>query len=561
MKKNLLILILIFISSFSFTQDFPNPYNVDDLWGVTFNPYEPDYYDGEYDISITALHWYADYCNYAKSFKVEAVSFPFIPTCYPGCIGTTGRTFNVIDNDYGDITFDEWTGKGWDWNEWIIFSELDIHPLEQQSGNYMALLSTAFVTYLPSQSRVLLPHTVIKHTIYIHEFTSHDDNIVDSLVWIYDNTRGRMKFYPFYRSNVSQAGNPGRFDVMFNPKINCDEGGHLWWGEVSNDNWYNSPPLTYNNGSINYFPKIDNKPPPFYPLNNCNFLLYNCVGIHPPEYSLLFSPLRNSNGSAYAGFDNQGHYNTNNSGSYYIDEGIEHVYDIQTAIDLTIINPSEKIIYNPSRCIISTNDPLIFPSGYKFLTVHGKYPDRNDVDYWNVNYWIPQGFNFEDLRDVPVPSDELSEYHITGTLYIHPNVIIMDVIFTGTGTIYYNPELTYGNFVIVDGVNVVETDWNAVQKPPHRKSAQINEIEETKASYLNIYPNPANNMIYLDIVTNSNISSEVQIYNSLGKLIKELHIKNNNKTIVLEDKLPTGIYLVLLNINGEQIDIKKLIIK
>lgn len=47
-------------------------------------------------------------------------------------------------------------------------------------------------------SRIYYPYSVLKHTIYIHCGPDYKiDPIIDSLIYIIDSTRGRMRYYPF----------------------------------------------------------------------------------------------------------------------------------------------------------------------------------------------------------------------------------------------------------------------------------------------------------------------------------------------------------------------------
>ena len=57
-----------------------------------------------------------------------------------------------------------------------------------------ALISTSYhiaqAITLAGADRKYLPHTAIKHTVYIHCTSSYTSDIMDSIVWVYDNTRG-----------------------------------------------------------------------------------------------------------------------------------------------------------------------------------------------------------------------------------------------------------------------------------------------------------------------------------------------------------------------------------
>lgn len=75
----------------------------------------------------------------------------------------------------------------------------------------------------------------------------------------------------------------------------------------------------------------------------------------------------------------------------------------------------------------------------------------------------------------------------------------------------------------------------------------------------NIYPNPSNNIVYIDIETNLKYY-QIEIYNTIGKV--EFSYKNqlNNKIEINTTSLANGIYIVKIS-NNENIGFKKLIIQ
>ena len=82
----------------------------------------------------------------------------------------------------------------------------------------------------------------------------------------------------------------------------------------------------------------------------------------------------------------------------------------------------------------------------------------------------------------------------------------------------------------------------------------VNETVEVSNSY-NIYPNPANDFINIEISDNHNDNFNISIYNSLG--IKVLETSNEN-TINIED-LPSGMYFI--NVTTENFSQTKKVIK
>ncbi|NOX48771.1 MAG: T9SS type A sorting domain-containing protein [Chlorobi bacterium] len=245
-----------------------------------------------------------------------------------------------------------------------------------------------------------------------------------------------MQNYPFNNNN-SVTNEKSKYDVVF--LVDFAYSTSHTYNMTSNLSWFQGacPPDIVPQGSINYFHFDDVvNEAPFYPIPNSNFE-FPGLYYYPAPYVLLVPSLGNANGTAYAGYDDNG--NISNS----VQLGKPHTYEIDQSIDLTQINPSEKIIYNPSKVEIDCD--LTFPVNYKFLTVYGKYPDKAWVTENNPGY--------DDLRDVLCPSDQidedggfLTEYIVNNILTIEPGVTIMDAQINGSGTVRYYPDDISGNF-------------------------------------------------------------------------------------------------------------------
>ncbi|MCD4696716.1 MAG: right-handed parallel beta-helix repeat-containing protein, partial [Bacteroidales bacterium] len=468
MKKLTLLFLVYIFSSTCFSQDIINHYNPDNLVGQ-FNLGSPTYYDGEYQIRITSMYWVDEALyppNNFISYDFECVSYPFVPDCYNNSTCTpsgNSRDFIVLlDNLLGSIE-EPYTGYGW-----ILTPGKNVYKYSDPLGfdipnntSYPTTLVTrAYISDAPwEDDRMILPHTILRITLNVHEGTTIDGEIKVKISWLYDNTRGRMKHYPFVDNNNGQNVNSVElYDVIFRPKFIYDGFpgvSNHHYNTTTNQGWFNGAhpagidPL----GSINYFheedvPNIYHYHPGYcgvlFPDDNLDFYFY------PAPYALLSPPLRNSSSRAYAGFDDYGQYGTL---STTVETGILHSYRIDQFIDLENINPSEKIIYNPSKVLIDCD--LTFPEDYKFLTVHGKYPDKAWVMENNPGY--------DDLREVLCPSDQvdddgdfLTEYELSSVeLTIEPGVTIMDAKFTGSGTIFWHPDNIKGNFKIYPGLNSI----------------------------------------------------------------------------------------------------------
>lgn len=375
-------------------------------------------FDGEYMIDIHFLFWYfqtgqSGFADKAKSYSMEVVSFPFTMDCAftpaTPCTTLFGRDLNLPSDPY------DAANNTWGVNLWRIRDQIPFFPGSGITGgviNPESLVTNGFHTtcYEPppvppaNYYRSYLPHSVIKQTLYLHCGTNTTTQIIDSISWYYDNTRGRMRDYPFCPQNGPPCTEQ-QYDVVFRPFYLVKPFEH-YYDETENTLLFTDGT---NYGTIDYYPWDYSNPatclnpgaptdafflePPYYPDPT---YFYST----PASYTLLSALLYKARQGYMAGYDYGG------SGFMTIDQGIKQNYTIDKNIDLTIINPNEKIIYNPSEANVTASN-LLFPEGYTFKTIRGRYPARIEVETANLDPDF--GGPYADLRDVPVLTDVRSE--------------------------------------------------------------------------------------------------------------------------------------------------------
>ncbi|MFH2143839.1 MAG: hypothetical protein ABIJ97_15550, partial [Bacteroidota bacterium] len=279
--------------------------------------------------------------------------------------------------------------------------------------------------------RLDIPHSIIKHRIYFHETDDINSNVIDTLEFILDHTRYPMNIYPFRPTNESSS--ESYYDIRIKLHLDTDPNGHTF-NVADNQNWYNGG--TSINGTLDYFPLQPDiyGIPYFYP-DDLSVDFFN-NNIQPPPFALFYS-------EAFCGNE---------------DLGVQHEYKVDRFIDLSVINPEEKIIYNPS--VVSIEYDLLLPEGYKFLTLpdQGIFPDRHDLE---TNY--PYQF-YNSFKEIPYQYGHqnivFSEYHIESgaTLTIGPCVTINDaiIVIKPGGKLRYDPDKTYGNFDLDNNGGAIE---------------------------------------------------------------------------------------------------------
>ncbi|HEY0029912.1 MAG TPA: T9SS type A sorting domain-containing protein [Bacteroidia bacterium] len=482
--KNLSI-ILLFILCSEHSVFAQNTYDIYNSECGTYSAIDPDIsqlpntpilgdpigsYLGEYQIFLNQHSWRLSpsLIGNAISYKIEVVSFPFTPNCascqsfFPA---TADRKLRMPDDQFPyDALQDAWVRNTIPLtpvptsvnatNDYLLRREFKGEYGAGMTGeisgdiHFSSLASKGMVRSDPPSieyhdQRVFYPHSVLKHTFYMHCGNSTADEIIDSIVFVIDHTRGRMRYYPFIGTNTNSDA--FQHDITIAPKWTDP----FYVGAVLNTIDY-YPLLKTPSTCQNHFPTDGTSAwdPDSY--------------IRPQPHSLLQYFLGNYGGNAAAGY-----LNPNASDAL---PGIPHTYIIDRPIDLTLLNPSEKIIYNPSEVDIDLNQPynttpeskmLTFPSGYTFKTVNGRYPTVSEVEAGDPNNMY---YHLEDINpvstlacdDVGSATDTyLSYYRIKNgsTLMIEPCVRLFDVqIEVEPGAhLYYNPtEISGRHYNIVN---------------------------------------------------------------------------------------------------------------
>lgn len=440
---------------------------------------------GEYQVRVQLLNSYwglilnNNLGNYRMIHEIEMVSFPFFPVTD----GTNNRKLTTISDDLyitneNSTNIDDYSR--WENVDWL--SDYNADFIWKRTGNGVnekkQMLASLFFngnpisTNGPNDGRTVLPHSIFKHTFHLlYCGTSSDLDIetpIDTYSYVIDLTRGKMAEYPFVEEN-NAGSNEDAHDIFIYPFI-----------ELSNSfDVTDNPPFH----TIDYFPKTDVAPYPIEGIDNCDeyisYRFYPEIGeainnpsttpnnyLHPAPFSLVGFHMQGAGGARPLGF-------RDNNGIYEETHGIEHEYEINENLDLTLVNPEEKIIYNPSITHITASD-LVFPSNYKFMTVRQNYATRTQTEAEASESTLCDMLNLEhlDLRDVPVPTDlqDYVSYEWTtgGTtttidapsfyilednskLTIEPCTQIFDVTFVvkDGAELHYDSDQTFGNFEII----------------------------------------------------------------------------------------------------------------
>ena len=401
------------------------------------------YYNGEYEISMEENYWYnfinntlpVNQCSSSGvlnfSFRLALVSFPFVNECAytnNACSQTPVRELTMPNELSGHFTYNV-ADSGWYYNSnptilmnssgMVKFASCGYSGGQSGGGSPVAntlVTSCYHGSQLNTPYRRAIPHSVIKHTVYAHcDYPPNENNIIGQFSFYYDNSRGRMRYYPFFATNAVQAG-PENYDVIFYPMLIKNQNEidlpsqtlYLGYDESVYDNH-----IVISDGGINYFKHSEINPTSAC-VSNPSFAVPVEIGslfnvwtpnaVNPsfyyPCYSYISAPLRSAEGNYLAG------YEKNQQNQIVTKPGIRHSYFIDQNTDLNIINPTEKEIYNPSEATITASN-FVFPQDYTFKTIRGVYPNEAEALASRI---AENGCDANtDLRNVPVKTDLTTE--------------------------------------------------------------------------------------------------------------------------------------------------------
>ncbi|MBL7928430.1 MAG: hypothetical protein JNL47_03000, partial [Bacteroidia bacterium] len=392
-------------------------------------------WSGEYEIAMKDHFWHRDADirnNHAVSVIIESASFPFLPPCAANTNGCADDPNNPPPVPTQRTLVMPWSAYDANNHTWLTYlkNRTEVIPMDAggdgQTQLHQTLVSNVFTkggpVLAPGISRRILPHSALKHTVRLHCGNSINYPVISSFTFYYDLTRGRTRWYPFRTDNYTSGAL--EHDLMMRPVLhirpNYPGSGitdvETLYDDASNDDWYIG-------GTLPYFP-CDEIPVAAcshfksdFPVNHCSSTLpvfakedqqkdrlYEYV--YPGPFTLisaiLFGPDKADVLAGYIYDDQNSQFIYRGAGPNNGSLTLKHQYYIDQNIDMTDINPDEKVIYNPSEVHI-TADNLIFPSYYTFKTIRGVYPTEAEVlaDYTPENgCW-----NISDLRQVPVRTD------------------------------------------------------------------------------------------------------------------------------------------------------------
>jgi|GEM_PF-2671304 hypothetical protein len=551
--KIIIIIIALLTSIGVLGQSIVDPYEPHSNQTFPYLYYTSNDYNGEFMLKSYSNILKIGSNDIAVSYSIEAVSFPFIPSGF----FTTGDADNStvrnlvipLQATYGTVHCGESNASGFGWNG-VLYHKTSNMPFKNGNGEAwdITLASNSYYStsgYSCNSLSMYIPHTVLKITINIHEGNSISSPILYSIPYYVDNTRGKLRNYPFISTN-STGASVESYDFLILPKIITKTDFQSQTYHYYNTN---SNQTLYAGGTINYFLPLNSENTPtstplypeyqeystrFFNIDPPNIYEY----LYPAPFCIPNIEIRNARGSAFVGYDDSG-----------VElPGIQHNYTINKSIDLTILNPEEKIIYNPSEASIDIQDgthSLMFPTGYTFKTINGLFPTVsmvNNADPGNL-YRDRQKVNVSNSAFPNNANQHTSVYHVKNgsTLIIEPCVSIIDATI----------KVEQGGVVKYDASRVYLINSSIIQSSPNNSGTIITNFNYNNQvfadckqdcydiSNYNLYQNQYNSDIQIATSiswTSSNISNYFNTTSNIIKVPGKITIKSGN-TLTIEQGL------------------------
>ncbi len=148
---------------------------------------------------------------------------------------------------------------------------------------------------------------------------------------------------------------------------------------------------------------------------------------------------------------------------------------------------------------------------------------------------------------------------LTGVFYDTTNWTLMQKIYTAVGGESY---LTIGNFYVDTACSIIYTGqydpwcWLNVNAGYHYidsvfvLNAEPNAVDNEWVSPFNMYPNPANDYLHLQMAEKYDALKMLTLYDAIGRKIREMNFVETETTLLISD-LPKGYYVIELQIAGK----------
>ena len=221
---------------------------------------------------------------------------------------------------------------------------------------------------------------------------------------------------------------------------------------------------------------------------------------------------------------------------------------------------SQSLSVYRNSVLIPNNDTIVFNMDTATI-----FHDYEDFDIKNnsshaIQVWVRKVY----LNVCPNTLNNVCWGICSEDFLIGPNEILANTLNTTDFSFHYNPNHQIGSSLIRyvffrDGSPDDSVCFNI--KFRHLNDVGINEINNNYL-FSNVYPNPASNFATFNYSFSANMNhANIVVADLLGKEILSIPLSNNEGKATINTKnIANGIYIYSLQLNGRNVNTKKLII-
>ena len=92
------------------------------------------------------------------------------------------------------------------------------------------------------------------------------------------------------------------------------------------------------------------------------------------------------------------------------------------------------------------------------------------------------------------------------------------------------------------------------------QASDVFSVEEETQAISNIYPNPANNVMFIELAEQNTSGLTVDLYNLLGSKVRSVDVMSSRVQLDVAD-LHAGIYMCTVSKNGTAIETRKIVVR
>ncbi len=190
-----------------------------------------------------------------------------------------------------------------------------------------------------------------------------------------------------------------------------------------------------------------------------------------------------------------------------------------------------------SNTIIQTTDPIVLNSDQNtWLEFYAKWSFEPQSDYARVLYSIDEGMNWTPLQGIHTTNVVGQPSYTNNSHWVQERINLQNIVTADSTVIYIGFEIDTDFGLSTDGFY-----FDNSQVVDYSDPFSVAIDEQTMAKNIKVYPNPANNMLYIDFLTSNFTFYTLELTDSKGQIVFQKDQVIKNESIPLST-FPNGVY-------------------